>query len=164
VHVTVPISTLMGVCDEPGDLAGHGTIPADLTRRIAAGPDSVWRRLLTDPASGTLLDYGTTTYRPPAVLDRYVRIRDGTCRFPGCRQSAWRGDLDHSTPFPNGPTADHNLTGLCRHHHELKTSGRWKVEHGTGAVLTWTSPTGHRYLTAPRSLDPATESRRTTRH
>jgi len=75
VHVTVPISTLMGVCDEPGDLAGHWTIPADLARRIAAGPSSVWQRMLTDPASGTLLDYGTTTYRPPAVLDRYVRIR-----------------------------------------------------------------------------------------
>lgn len=164
VHVTVPISTLMGVDDEPGDLAGHGTIPADLARRVAAGPDSVWRRLLTDPTSGTLLDYGTATYRPPVVLDRYVRIRDGTCRFPGCRQSAWRGDLDHSTPFPNGPTADHNLTGLCRHHHVLKTSGRWKVEHGAGAVLTWTSPTGHRYLTAPCTLDPTTESRRTTGH
>jgi hypothetical protein len=158
VHITVPISTLMGVADEPGELAGYGPVPAELARQIAADPNSVWRRLLTDPASGTLLDYGTTTYRPPAGLDRHVRARDGTCRFPGCRQSAWKCDLDHGVPHPDGPTSECNLAGLCRYHHDLKTSGRWHLRHGPGAVLTWTSPTGHRYQTAPATLDPAAET------
>jgi len=154
VHITVPISTLMGVTDDPAELAGYGPIPAVMARQIAADPDSVWRRLLTDPASGTLLDYGTTTYRPLAGLDRHVRARDGTCRFPGCRQSAWRCDLDHSVPHPRGPTAECNLAGLCRHHHQQKTSGRWHLTHRAGAILTWTSPTGHRYQTTPTALHP----------
>src|SRR5215475_3438709 len=55
VQVTVPASTLMGFDDQPGDLAGYGPIPADLARELAA--EGTWRRLLTDPLSGTLLDY-----------------------------------------------------------------------------------------------------------
>src|SRR5207248_2123178 len=58
VRVTVPISTLMGLDDQPGDLAGYGPIPAAVARDIAAG--GTWKRLLTDPVSGMLLDYGRT--------------------------------------------------------------------------------------------------------
>lgn len=155
VHVTVPITTLLGVDDEPGELAGYGPVPSEMARRIAAGANSRWRRLLTDPTNGTLLDVATTGYRPPPALDRHVRTRDGTCRFPGCRRSAWSGDLDHTVPYPHGPTAADNLTALCRHHHQLKTSGRWRVDREPGAALTWTSPTGHRYRTTPAVLHPA---------
>ena len=128
------------------------------TSRSSDAWDSVWRRLLTDPASGTLLDYGTTTYRPPAGLDRHVRARDGTCRFPGCRRSAWRCDLDHSVPHPRGPTAECNVAGLCRYHHQQKTSGRWHLTHLPGPILTWTSPTGHSYQTTPAALGPGPAS------
>jgi len=56
VKVTVPMGSLLGVGHEPGELAGYGPIPAELAREIAA--DATWRRLLTDPISGSLLDYG----------------------------------------------------------------------------------------------------------
>src|SRR5262249_56017786 len=36
VQVTVPASTLMGLDDQPADLAGYGPIPADLARELAA--------------------------------------------------------------------------------------------------------------------------------
>ena len=36
-------------------------------------------------------------YRPPPRLKEYIAARDLTCRYPICRQPAWRGDLD--TPF-----------------------------------------------------------------
>jgi hypothetical protein len=48
---------------EPAELAGYGPIPAAMAREIVA---ATWHRLLIDPASGALLDYGATTYRPSA--------------------------------------------------------------------------------------------------
>src|SRR6201996_5663138 len=62
VQVTVALSTLLGGDEQPGELAGHGPIPASVARRIAADPTGTWRRLITDPHSGHLLDYGTTRY------------------------------------------------------------------------------------------------------
>jgi hypothetical protein len=42
VQVTVPADTLLGTSDQPGELAGYGTIPAALARRLAEDPRSVW--------------------------------------------------------------------------------------------------------------------------
>jgi Domain of unknown function (DUF222) len=98
VSVIVPITMLLGLDEQPGELVGHGPIPADLAREIAA--EGAWRRLLTDPASGSLLDYGRTTYTPPAGLADFVRARDMHCRFPTCGQRATTADLDHTIPYP----------------------------------------------------------------
>ena len=79
---------------------------------------------------------------PNRTLAAAVRMRDRTCLFPGCTVPAGRTDLDHSIPWPHGPTCTCNLCCLCRHHHRLKTHGRWTViNHGNGH-LTWTTPTG----------------------
>lgn len=102
VQVAVPLTTLTGVCDEPGELAGYGPIPAHLAREIATDPASTWRRLLTDPVSGIVLDHGRTTYRPPAGLADLVRARDGTCRHPTCRRAATGCELDHVIAWRNG--------------------------------------------------------------
>jgi hypothetical protein len=150
VRVTVPVSTLLGLDELPAELAGYGPIPADIARDIAA--DARWRRLLTDPVDGTLLDYGRNTYRPPAGLDDHVRARDITCRFPGCRQPAHRCDLDHRIPFPDGPTADTNLNALCRRHHNLKGAGKWGVEPDEVSGLVWTSPAGFRFDVPAESI------------
>ena len=80
IQVVIPYSTLIGADDQPCELVGHGPIPASLAREVAA--DGVWRRLITDPLSGTLLDYGRTTYHPPAGLADHVRARDVYCRAP----------------------------------------------------------------------------------
>jgi hypothetical protein len=69
-------------------------------------------------------------------------MRDRHCRFPGCTIPAGRCDVDHNLPWPHGPTCECNLCALCRHHHRLKTHGRWRItNHGNGS-LTWTTPTG----------------------
>jgi hypothetical protein len=154
IQVTVAATTLLGVDDHPGELAGYGPIPAAAARRVAADPDATWRRLLTDPVTGTLLDYGTTVYRPPPVLDRYVVARDQVCVFPGCRQPARRCDLDHGVPYPQGHTSEANLAPLCRHHHRAKTEGGWTWRRGCDGTITWTAPTGHAYQTdTPPVLD-----------
>jgi len=95
VLVTVAASTLLGLDGQPGELAGYGPIPAALARAIAADPTGTWRRLVTDPA-GRLLDFGRTTYRPPAALADHVRTRDWTCRFPTCNRRAESCELDHA--------------------------------------------------------------------
>lgn len=45
IHVGVNATTLLGLDDLPGYLAGHGWIDADLAREIAA--DGTWRKVLT---------------------------------------------------------------------------------------------------------------------
>ncbi len=152
IRVTVPWTTLAGLDDQPGQLHGYGAITADTVRRLAA--DATWTRLLTDPATGAVLDVGTTTYSPPAALDRHVRSRDVSCRFPGCRQPADRADLDHTRPYPAGPTSAANLAALCRPDHRLKTLTRWRVEQHPDGTLRWTSPTGQRYDTHPPPTHP----------
>jgi hypothetical protein len=148
VHVTIALSTLLGCDDQPGELAGHGPIPAPVARRIAADPTGTWHRLITDP-TGRLLDYGTTTYRPPADLTRFVMARDQTCTFPGCNRPAHRCDLDHAIPASTGgATNADNLAALCRRHHRAKHEARWRVtRHETASH--WTSPTGHQYTSTP---------------
>jgi hypothetical protein len=151
VQVTVPASTLLGTSDQPGELAGYGSIPAALARRIAEDPRATWHRLLTDPVDGGLLDYGRTTYRPPANLNDHVRARDVTCRFFGCQQPSDRTDLDHTQPYPAGPTSADNLGALCRTHHRLKHETGWTLEQDQGNFI-WTSPTGRTYTRTPEPI------------
>jgi hypothetical protein len=148
INVTVPIASLAGLTDEPAVLNGFGIIPADVARRLAAG-DARWRHVLTCRSSGALLDVGTLSYRPPPALARHVRLRDGTCRFPGCSVPARECDLDHLVPFPNGPTSVENLHALCRRHHGLKHEGGWQLAKVEGGGLRWTSPQGATATTWP---------------
>ena len=159
IQVVIPYSTLIGADDQPAELVGHGPIPASLAREVTA--DGVWRRLVTDPLSGTLLDHGRTTYHPPAALADYVRARDLHCRFNGCRRKAADAELDHITAWSDGgTTSEPNLAAYCTHHHRLKThADGWRVHARPDGRLTWTTPTGHQHTTAPHDYrpDPALE-------
>jgi Domain of unknown function (DUF222)/HNH endonuclease len=156
VSVIVPITMLLGLDDQPGELVGYGPIPADLAREIAA--EGTWRRLLTDPVSGTLLDYGRTTYTPPAGLADFVRARDVYCRNPICRQRAAAADLDHTIAWDaGGATSQHNLWASCRHDHRLKTfAPGWAVDQHLDGRITFTTPTGHAYTSQPHDYQPDT--------
>jgi len=148
IHVTVSAATLLGADHEPGHLAGYGPIDAALARRIAHHPHATWRRILTDPKSGAVLDVGHSTYRPPAALHRHVRARarDSHCRFPGCLRDAARCQQDHTIPYAaGGPTAAHNLGELCTHHHRLKHHAGWQLTQPAAGTFEWTTPTGHTY-------------------
>ncbi|UOE45772.1 HNH endonuclease signature motif containing protein [Agromyces larvae] len=149
VHVTVPVLTLLGSDDEPGDLDGYGPIAPEVARRLAAQAPS-FTRLLTHPVDGVVLDLDRTVYRPPADLTRWLRVRDETCRFPGCNRRAVRCDLDHTDDFADGGrTAFDNLAHLCPGHHHLKHESAWSVRHRADGVLEWRSLTGRTYVTTP---------------
>lgn len=153
IEVTVDLPTLLGLADNPGELAGYGPISASAARAIAA--DGSWRRLVTDPLTGALLDYGRTTYTPPADLAAFVIARDGTCRFPGCGMQAARCDLDHGLPWEDGGSTDRDNVGpLCRRHHRLKTHSGWELRRNADDSVTWTSPAGGIYTLPPPALPP----------
>ena len=155
VNITVPFSTLIGLGDAPGELEGYGPVPASVARRIAG--HGIWRRLLTDPASGALLDYGTTRYVPPPDLVDHLITRDRTCRFPTCSQPARRAQMDHTiVAGSNGwSTSDHNCGPLCGGGcHNGKTHGGWRLEQTEPGRFVWTAPTGHRYTVDPEIVGP----------
>ncbi|WP_203669154.1 DUF222 domain-containing protein [Cellulomonas pakistanensis] len=164
VHVTVPLTTLMGAGDEPADLAGYGPIAAQQARALALDLGSTWQRIVTDPLSGAVLDVGRTTYRPPAALADHVRHRDKYCSWPGCSVPAARCDLDHTEeydpppegapPRPLGTTSDGNLGPQCRTHHRLKTAGVVRVRQRTAGEFIWHTATGHSFRVRPGTEEP----------
>jgi Domain of unknown function (DUF222) len=142
VNVTVAYTTLIGADDQPAHLEGYGPITAAVARRIAA--DGTWRRILTDPAFGAVLDVGRERYTPPADLADHVIARDQTCRFPTCTRPADGCDLDHTTPWERGGTTSaSNLGPLHRGHHNDKTHHGWRLDQPEPGRYVWTAPTGH---------------------
>lgn len=154
VNVTVDLPTLLGLAENPGQLAGYGAIPASLARSLAS--DSKWRRFITEPTTGALLDFGRESYEPPQPLVDFLLARDRTCRFPGCRAPAYLSDLDHAQSWESGGTTSaQNLGALCRRHHRLKTHGGWKLESASDGSCIWTSPHGKRYPVPARDIQEA---------
>ena len=154
VNVTVDLPTLLGLAENPGQLAGYGAIPASLARSLAS--DSRWRRFITDPTTGALLDFGRESYEPPQPLVDFLLARDRTCRFPGCRAPAHLSDIDHAKSWESGgATSAENLGALCRRHHRLKTHGGWKLESFLDGSCVWTSPHGKKYPVPARNMQEA---------
>jgi hypothetical protein len=150
VQIVVSASTLLGLDDEPADLAGYGAITAETARQLAADPTGTWQRLLTDPNSGALLDCGAENYRPSAHLTGFLLARDGVCIFPGCNQPGHRCDVEHRIPHDQGgPTCPGNNALVCRRHHNCKTHGPWRYRFNDDGSFTWTAATGHTYTIRP---------------
>jgi Domain of unknown function (DUF222) len=154
VHVTVALSTLAGLDDLPAELDGCGPITAEVARRFAA--HATWRRLLTDPASGALLDYGTTRYAPPADLVEHVHARDGSCRFPTCARPARLCQFDHTIAAgaADWSTSAGNGGPLSAGCHNAKTHAGWRLEQPRPGQFVWTAPTGHTYGVDPEMVGP----------
>ncbi|WP_156771972.1 HNH endonuclease signature motif containing protein, partial [Mycobacterium sp. 1245805.9] len=96
-------------------LLGGGTLPASMVAELIRGGAKVTPVRLPADAPPE------PTYRPSAQLQRFIRCRDMTCRSPGCDRPAEFADIDHTIPYPLGPTHASNLKCLCRKHHLLKT-------------------------------------------
>ncbi|MBC7306209.1 MAG: DUF222 domain-containing protein [Dietzia sp.] len=109
-----------------------------------------------DPRIGAADDTAAALrYRPSAELARRVRLRDGTCRHPGCAIPADDCDLDHVVPFNHadpaagGQTVEANLVSQCRRHHRFKTFSDWTYKLEPDGTLIVTAPDGTVMLTRP---------------
>jgi len=152
ITVTVDLPTLLGLAENPGQLAGYGPIPAAVARELAS--DGRWKRFITEPQTGNLLDFGRESYEPPQQLKDFLIARDRTCRFPGCRRSALLSDLDHAESWESGGrTSAENIGALCRRHHRLKTHDGWTIESFADGSCMWRSPLGKEFFTPARSAN-----------
>jgi hypothetical protein len=133
---------------------GHGPPGQIVTAALRAATRAAARareQAEADAAAGGCAHVNQSpAYRPPSRLQEHVIARDLTCRSPYCRQPAWRGDLDHTVPWPRGRTCSCNLGGLCRTHHLLKHHPGWSLtQASTPGSFIWTTPSGRTYTTTP---------------
>ncbi|MCL2466289.1 MAG: HNH endonuclease [Micrococcales bacterium] len=144
VNVTISAESLLGITDEPAHIPGVGTIDAVTARALAH--QGIWRRIVTDPLSGAIIDVGRTKYRPPAALAAHVAARDPHCVCGTCTQPAQLCDLDHTTEWRDGgTTSTSNLAPLCRASHTLKTDGYMTLTVAGPGQYQWTTPLGNTY-------------------
>ena len=130
---------------DPAVVMGGGIMPAPLVAAKLATTATI--RLVIHPGDSA----PEPRYAPSAALARFVRCRDLTCRFPGCDEPADVCDVDHTIPYPVGPTCASNIKCLCRKHHLLKTFCGWFDEQLPDGTVIWTSPSGQTYTTYPGS-------------
>jgi hypothetical protein len=147
IHVTATPAVLLGLADDPGEIPGVGPIPASIIRAMASEARLRW--LTIDGDTGRLLDYGRTTYRAPAPLAAHVNATWVTSAAPGSTIPATRGDLDHLTAYPDGPTDPTNLAPFERRWHNAKTHAGITITRNPSGTLTWTTPLGQTITTEP---------------
>jgi len=147
INVVVSADTLLNLDDQPAHLTGYGPITAETARRLAAEESGTWRRLLTDPDTGALLDISEHRYRPAQRLRDYVSARDDVCAFPTCNQPGYRCEYEHIQPYrAGGTTSRRNGALACRRHNQTKVANTgWHYRRNPDGSFTWTSNTGHSY-------------------
>jgi hypothetical protein len=139
----------VSLTDDDGALLA--TAPAADLARLAAGGCR---------EHGQAVDCGCPVLGPPpdvegyahtVAQERFLRLRDRTCRHPGCSQPAGRTDADHVVAYDcGGRTSCQNLCCLCRSHHRLKTFARgWRFRMDPDGTLTVTTPSGITRTTRP---------------
>jgi hypothetical protein len=131
-----------------GVILGGSIVPAPLLAELIGTGATV--RYVTAPGPDPELHYA-----PSAKLAEFVRIRDMTCRFPGCDRPADLADVDHTLPWPYGATHASDLKCYCRKHHHVKTfwvgDGGWIDQQSPDGTVTVTTPAGKTYTTKPCS-------------
>ncbi|WP_396902190.1 HNH endonuclease signature motif containing protein, partial [Mycolicibacterium sp.] len=134
-HLTPPIKPVR----LPGDTADAGPCGESKPGHSGDSPEAAGQADNAEPG-----------YRPSAALSEFIRWRDLTCRFPGCDAPAERCDIDHTTPWPAGPTHPSNTKLYCRAHHLIKTfCPGWSDRQYPDGTVQVTTPTGHTYTTEP---------------
>ena len=157
LRVTVPASVLGGLCDGPGYLHGYGPITSQAVWELAQR-SSFWRRVVTDPLTGQVLE--VSRRHPSAALREYVNTRTSTCVGVGCSRPAESCEADHTTDYAHGgATAEANLGPACRRHNLLKLEGGWRLEQPEPGCFVWTTPAGLRYEVEPEPVSEPTPDR-----
>ena len=101
-------------------VVGQGPLEVRTAERLACtGRTAV---MITD-AGGEVLHLGRSRRLASRAQRRALRMRDGTCTFPGCHQSRHL-EAHHTVPWSEGgPTDIEGLALLCRRHHVLVHEG-----------------------------------------
>lgn len=154
INVTVPLSTLIGLNKAPGELSEYGPITAEQCRELAR--NGVLRRLVTDDF-GHLLDVSPRWYASAGLMN-WIRMRDRTCRQPGCRVPAQKCGLHKSKRSSRRKRVkgrDYKL--LCKRHRLMYQRAKgWTVTQPEPGRLIFVTPTEQvREVVAERYEEPA---------
>jgi hypothetical protein len=159
LHVHLTDTALTGGGAEP-DLArlehGDRLLLADQVRNWCGRPET---KITVKPVINLADRLATGAYQIPDRIRDQVTARDPQCVFPWCTRNARSCDLDHITPYGDGPTATDNLAPLCRRHHRLKTHAGWTYTMIEPGTYLWRSPhslTYQRDHTGTTPLGPVT--------
>uniref|UniRef100_UPI0035CB56E9 HNH endonuclease signature motif containing protein n=1 Tax=uncultured Amnibacterium sp. TaxID=1631851 RepID=UPI0035CB56E9 len=150
--IVLPALSVLGKSAEPAEVAGYGPIDIETAMRHA-GDAGYWTRVFTDPTTGGLTGLDAHAERIPTAWRRWLTLRDGTCRAPGCSHSAGTCDVDHTIRREHGgATALDNLSCLCRTHHQIKDDGCWDLTLHPDGTQEWRSIWATTRLTRPDVL------------
>jgi hypothetical protein len=119
---------------------------ADLLARLNAAPEPI--------ARGTCDHrHSEDRHTPSRKLKHLIRARTNRCCAPGCGAQAITSEIDHTIPYPAGPTCEGNLAPACKRHHHAKHAPGWKLQQLEPGVMRWTTPSGRTYTTHPTQYD-----------
>jgi hypothetical protein len=118
----------------------------DLLRRL---------NVTLEPVARDTCDHGNAEnrYVPSRKLKHLVRARNQLCTAPACNSQAVYCDLDHTVPYPDGPTDQCNLNPKCRRHHRTKQAPGWTVTQPVPGTAVWTTPSGRTHATTATVYD-----------
>jgi hypothetical protein len=126
VVVTVPQTALAaGTNAEIGELPSGTPVSAETARFLSCDAGIVE---IQEAADGTTLSVGRKTRSIPAALKRALVRRDGTCRYPGCTNTAFVHGHHLKHWADGGETALENIITLCSSHHKLVHDRGIRVE------------------------------------
>lgn len=117
ILITIDADDFVGNTPHDGRTAHGDAVPAHVVRLLAE--HATLQRVVT--AGSHVLDVGRDTRFATDAQFRALVVRDGGCRWPGCRIPANWCDIDHLVPWEAGGRSDlDNLVMWCRHHHSQK--------------------------------------------
>ena len=156
IRINVITAATRGVPDRVEFVRGAYASLDWLCAELLSGEDARVRFQLVDPVPGAMdTTEQSLRYVLSAGLAERIRLRDGTCRHPGCEVAAEDCDIDHilafdrDNPHLGGPTMEWNLVCLCRKHHREKTFGGSVYRPGALGELIITTESGHSHRTRP---------------
>ena len=112
------------------------------------------RRVTVQPVLDPTAQASVDSYAFPPRLREALHLSTPRDAFPYAVNTGRGMDIDHPIPYlpparggPPGQTGLHNAAPMVRHHHRLKTHGRWRLRQVDHCVYLWTSPHGYHWLT-----------------
>jgi len=126
LQITATLETLLQHCGAPAaDIEFSLPISSAAVERLAC--DCNITRILLDSES-RVIDVGRSKRVIQPAQRRALRVRDKTCRWPGCDRPASYTSGHHLVHWIKGGLTDlANLVLLCHRHHWMVHEGKWQL-------------------------------------
>jgi hypothetical protein len=178
VNLTIPLATLLGLADRPGEIPGIGSIDPDLARDLARAatrnPRTTWCVTVTDP-DGHAIGHGCARPGPASAATSWAKRAKpgipGAYGPPSWIENVARSRFSFTAAYQHGPPGGYGTwrlstgssaardlivalgpvaIGECDHRHRAKG-------HDPGVMLRHLTQVRHATCTGPACRRPATQ-------